>query len=458
MSDAGISTTTAPPSRIAPMPKGLPVLGHLVDIGLDPFTSFEKWSREYGDIVRLKLGGWPTVLVSGSDLIEQVLVKQHENFTKHRFFWRHVTLAAGTGLFTSEGALWQRQRKLAAPAFAGSRLTSYDTAMTELTERMLEDWPDGEVIDLLPQMMGLGIRIAARTMFSAELESEVKVIDDAMNDILSEITRRYSRLFLIPDAVPLPGHIRYRKAVATIENIVTRIITERRGGVDDRGDLISMLLAARDEDGQPMTPKQLRDEVLTMLIAGYETSAVTMCWGLHALSQRPDLQDAIAAEVRATVGDGPIRHENLAQLKVTENVVIETLRLYPAAWAFGREAKQDCRIGDYDIPAGTTVYVSSWAIHRNPDYYDDPLAFKPERWTGDLRKRLPRFGYLPFGGGPRICIGNRFAMMEAMLLIGTICRRYKLEAHGPKSLKPRPTLTLRPAGQVLAGVRRREAV
>lgn len=457
MSEISSAQVTAPlpPARVPPRPKGLPVLGNLVDIGLDPFKAFETWAAQYGEIVGLQLGAWPTLLVNGSDLIEQVLVKQHENFTKHRFFWRHVTLLTGTGLFTSEGPFWQRQRKLAAPAFAGERLKSYDSAMTQLTEQMLDKWPDDTVIDLHPEMMALGLRIAAKTMFSAEVEADVQVIETAMKDILSEISRRYSRLFLIPDAVPLPGHLRYRRGVAAIEEVVARIIEERRGNTDDRGDLISMLMSARDDDGKPMTDKQLRDEVLTMLLAGYETSALTMCWAFYALSQQPEIQDAIAAEVEATVGDRPIRNEDLQHLKVTENVVIETLRLYPAAWAIGREAKEDCRIGDYEVPAGTTVYMSSWAVHRNPDYYEDPLAFKPERWSGDLRRTLPRFAYFPFGGGPRICIGNRFAMMEAMLLIATICRRYRVEQHGTKPLVPFPTLTLRPASEVWGRLRRR---
>jgi cytochrome P450 len=453
---ADISSNAAlQPPRIPPMPKGLPVLGNLLDIGLDPFGAFERWAAEYGEIVGLQLGAWPTLLVNGSDLIEQVLVKQHENFTKHRFFWRHVSLLAGNGLFTSEGEFWRRQRKLAAPAFAGERLTSYDAAMTQLTEQMLETWNDDTVIDLHPQMMALGLRIAAKTMFGAEVEADVKVIERAMNDILAEISRRYSRLFLIPDAVPLPGHIRYRRGVAAIEAVVTRIIDERRGKDDDRGDLISMLMSARDDDGKPMTDGQLRDEVLTMLLAGYETSALTMCWAFYALSQQPEIQDEIAAEVREHVGDRPISYADLQHLKVTENVVIETLRLYPAAWAIGREAKADCRIGDYEVPAGTTVYMSSWAVHRNPEYFEDPKAFKPQRWAGDLRRTLPRFAYFPFGGGPRICIGNRFAMMESMLLAATICRRYRIEQHSTKPVVPFPTLTLRPASPVSVRLKQR---
>lgn len=459
MSEAGsVGTPVAPPlppARIAPMPKGVPVLGNLLDIGLDPFAAFERWATQYGEIVRLQLGAWPTLLVNGSDLIEQVLVKQHENFTKHRFFWRHVALLTGNGLFTSEGKHWQRQRKLAAPAFAGERLTSYDAAMVQLTEEMLDSWADDTVVDLHPQMMALGLRIAAKTMFSAEVEADVQVIEKAMGDILAEISRRYSRLFLIPDAVPLPGHIRYRRGVAAIEGVVARLIEERRGQDEDRGDLISMLMAARDDDGEPMTSQQLRDEVLTMLLAGYETSALTMTWAFYALSQQPELQDRIAAEVRETVGERPLRYEDLQHLKTTENVVIETLRLYPPAWAIGREAKADCRIGDYDVPAGTTVYMSAWAVHRNPDHFQEPLAFRPDRWTGDLRKSLPRFAYFPFGGGPRICIGNRFAMMEAMLLTATICRRFRIEQHSTKRVVPFPTLTLRPAGAVWARLRQR---
>jgi cytochrome P450 len=450
-----IETAGDGPFRVPPMPKGVPLLGNLLDIGADPFGAFERWRDAHGDIVALQMGSWPALLLNGSDLIEQVLVKQHENFTKHRFFWRHITLLMGNGLFTSEGTFWQRQRRLAAPAFSTQRLQTYDAVMVERTEAMMARWQDSAVIDLHPEMMALGLRIAAKTMFDAEVKEDVDAIEEAMNWIIEEIKSRFARPFVIPDAIPLPGHLRYRKAIGFIERIVDRIIAERRERGIDKGDLISMLIKAQDEDGSQMTDRQLRDEVLTMLLAGYETSALTMCWTYYLLGQSPEWQDRIADEVRAVAGDRPLTYADLERLKATENVIIESMRLYPPAWAIGREAKADCRIGDYQVKAGTTVYMSSWVTQRDPRNFDAPLAFRPERWTPELRRALPRFAYFPFGGGPRICIGNRFAMMEAMLLTATIARRYRIEQASDKPVLPFPSITLRPKGGILGRLQRR---
>ena len=248
--------------------------------------------------------------------------------------------------------------------------------------------------------------------------------------------------------MPIPGNLRYRRAVAYIEKLVYRIIAEHRAGKADPGGFLALLMAARDEDGQPMSDKQLRDEICNMLLAGYETSALTMAYGFDLLGRHRDIQDAIAAEVRKVAPDRPVTNDDIPNLPRTERAIIEILRVYPPGWAIGREALEDVRIGDYHIAKGTTVILSPWITQRDPRYFKDPEKFDPDRWLGDFRRKLPRFAYFPFGGGPRVCIGNRFAMMEAMLLLATIVKRFDVERLTERPFGLLPSVTLRPTGGI----------
>ena len=433
----------------------LPFLGNIIDMGRDTLGFLEKMARERGDIVGFQLGPRPAMLVSGPDEVEQVLLKQHANFPKARFFWQSVEALLGQGLLTSDGALWQKQRKLAAPAFAGQRLLSYGPVMVQLAERVLGKWHDGQVLDVHPEMMAIGIRIAAKTFFDSEVEEDVAGISAATNDVIEEVAARFTRPILIPDAVPLPGHLRYTRAIKRVEKVIQRIVAEQRAAQNDKGDYLSMLLMARDENGQPMSDVEIRDEVMTALAAGYETTAAALSWSLLLLGEHPEIQDRIAAELKEQIGDRPIAHEDLAKLSYLENVVIEAMRLYPPAWAVGRESKEDTEVGGFFIPGGTTIIVSPWVTHRNGRYYEDPMEFRPERWAGDFRRKLPRFAYFPFGGGPRICLGSRFAMMETMLLLGTIVARFSLERVPNKPVVPAPSITLRPKGGIWLKIKAR---
>ena len=438
----------ATPKGGPPGPKGLPLVGNLLEVRRDVLGFVTDCARRYGDVVRMHFGPWPTLLLSNPADLEYVLAKNASNFVKQRLFWWQVTAIFGNGLLTSEGAFWLHQRRLAAPAFAGPQLASYGAVMVRHTQQMLEGWQAGEVRELHADMMALTLQIAAKTLFGTELKQDLADIDEAVTLLTDEIATRFSRPFVIPDSVPLPGHIRYRRGLRYIERVVSRILDEHRSRRDEGGDLLSTLMQARDENDNLMSGQQLRDEAVTLLLAGHETTALALSWTGYLLGQHPEIQAQLAAEVHEVLGSRAATVEDLPRLRFTEQVVLEAMRLYPPAWAIGREAVQDCEIGGYAVPAGTTLYMSQWVIHRDPRHFENPTAFRPDRWSGDLARRLPRFAYFPFGGGPRICIGNRFAMMEAVLILATIVQRFRLEWHRERAVVPFASITLRPNGGV----------
>ncbi|MXQ14816.1 cytochrome P450 [Microvirga makkahensis] len=431
-----------------PGPKGLPFLGSLPAFGRDVLDFFTECARQYGDIASFQLAAWPAVLLSHPDLVEVVLIENHQNFIKHRFFWRHVQAIFGQGLLTSEGEFWRHQRRLAAPAFAGSRLNRYGDTMVQSTDWMVRRWQPGQVLDAHREAMALTLQIAAKALFNAETDQDVAEIGQALDEVMEEIAARLRRPFWIPDALPLPGHIRYRRGVQRMDQLVARIIAERCDTREDCGDLLSLLMLARDEAGQPMSERQIRDEVITMLLAGHETTALALSWTWYLLGLHPAVDAQLAEEVHTVLGERPPTVDDLPRLRFTGQVVSEAMRLYPPAYAIGREARADCEIGGYAVPAGTIVYVSPWVMHRDPRWFDEPQAFRPDRWAGNLAKELPRFAYMPFGGGPRICIGNRFAMMEATLILATVAQRFRLEGQTDRPVQPMPSITLRPKGGV----------
>ncbi len=435
-------------ARQPPGPKGLPFLGSLLDFGRDPLGFFTECARRYGDVVGFRLAAWPTLFLNHSDHVEYVLVKNHRNFVKNTFFWRHVRAIFGQGLLTSEGDFWHQQRRLIAPAFQGKRLAGYGEVMVRRTQHMLERWQPGESRDVHADMMALTLAIAAKTLFSAELEQDVTEIGHAVDALVEEIGFRYRRPFLIPDLVPTPGNLRYMRAVRRIDQLVMRIIRDRQEQAETRGDLLSMLQQARDAEGRPMTERQVRDEVVTLLLAGHETTAIALSWTWYLLSQHPDVDAQLAMEGWQVLGGRAPTMDDLPRLRFTEQVVTEAMRLYPPAWGLGREALADCEIGGYAVPAGTTIFISPWVLHRDRRYFERPEEFRPERWCGDFARQLPRFAYMPFGGGPRICVGNRFAIMEAVLILATVAQRFRLECRSKGPVLPLPSVTLRPKGGV----------
>jgi cytochrome P450 len=444
--------------RIPPGPRGRPLVGNLPEFGKDVIGFFERCARDYGDIVSLRLGRWPAVFLNHPDYFEAVLLANNKNFIKHTFFWRHVTEIFGRGLVTNEGAPWLRQRRLMQPAFHREKIAGYGRTMVEHTERMLAEWDAaarGER-DLHDAMMGLTMGIATRTLFGTDVApDETAAIGAAFDDAVVEIARRFRRPVKIPDWLPLPSNRRYAAAVRTLDRLVydTVAAKKRDGGGDD---LLTMLMDARDEDGSAMDLRQIRDEAVTIFLAGHETTAIALSWTFHLVARHPAVEAKLLDEIRGVLRERPATAADVPLLPYAGHVVNESMRLFPPAYAFGREAVGPCEIGGYAIPAGTTIFISPWVAHRDPRWFDDPLAFRPERWENDLAKRLPRFAFLPFGGGPRVCIGNAFAMMEAVLILVSVLRRYGVRSVPGREPRPFASITLRPDGGMPMLVERRQ--
>src|SRR6267378_4391754 len=387
----------------------------------NPLEYFTKVAREYGDIAGMRVLNFKTIFINHPGLIEEVLVTNARRYSKGRVLRanRHVF---GEGLLTSEGEFWLRQRRLAQPAFHRARIASYAATMVEYTQRMLHGWRGGEERDA--QEVGKSL------------------------ELLLEIGANFRRTIFVPHWLPTPTNLRAKREIAQIEKILYRIIGERRASGRDTGDLLSMLLSAQDEDGSRMTDRQLRDEAITLFLAGHETTASTLSWTWWLLAQNPAVEAKLHAELDAVLGDPGPSLDDLPKLAYTGHVITESLRLYPAAWGMARLAIEDHEIAGYPVTKGMGVAMAQWVVHRDPRWYDAPEEFRPERWEDDLLKRLPRFAYFPFGGGPRRCIGNTFALMEATLILATIARKFRLRLVANHPVVPLASITLRPRNGV----------
>jgi cytochrome P450 len=438
--------------RLPPGPPGHPILGNLREFAGDTLGFATRIAREYGDVARFRVVNRTAYLLSGPDAVEHVLVANHRNFIKHTFFWRKVDAIFGKGLLTNEGDDWLRQRRLVQPAFHHDRIGEYARIMVDYTLDRMDGWQDGEERDVRSEMTSITFRVVAKTLFDAEVAGDIAEIAGAFDTGIEEIARRIRQPVLVPDWVPTRGNLRYRRAVGHMDRLVYRIIEEHRDG-RDRGDLLSALMQVEDEEGRPMSEKQLRDETITMLLAGHETTALALTWTWYLLSQDPEVTSRLEEEVDVLNGRPP-RIEDLPRLPYTERVVKEAMRIFPPAYSFGREAVEVDEILGWTVPAGTTLFVFPWVIHRDSRFYPDPLRFDPGRWSDDFERSLPRHAYLPFGSGPRMCIGREFARMELALIVAAIAQRFRLE-WGAEPPVPKASITLRPTGGLRAVVRRR---
>ena len=408
----------------------------------NPLEYFTKVAREYGDIAGMRVLNFKTIFINHPDLIEEVLVTNARKYSKGKVLRanRHVF---GEGLLTSEGDFWLRQRRLAQPAFHRVRIASYAATMVEYTQRMLHGWRGGEERDAHQEMMRLTLQIVGKTLFDADVERDAQEVGKSL-ELLLEIGANFRRTIFVPHWLPTPTNLRAKREIAQIEKILYRIIGERRASGRDTGDLLSMLLSAQDEDGSGMTDRQLRDEAITLFLAGHETTASTLSWTWWMLAQNPTVEAKLHAELDAVLGDRAPSLGDLPRLPYTGHVITESLRLYPAAWGMARLAVENHEIAGYPVTKGMGVAMAQWVVHRDPRWYDAPEEFRPERWEDDLLKRLPRFAYFPFGGGPRQCIGNTFALMEAALILATIARKFRLRLVANHPVVPLASITLRP--------------
>jgi cytochrome P450 len=451
-------------STTAAGPRPRPFIGHLLEFRADRLAFLRECARAYGDVVPLRLPGRSILLFNHPDLIEQVLVTQSRHFVKH-FGLRVYKPVLGNGLVTSEGDFWRRQRKLSAPAFQGARLAGYARDMVASTTEMLRGWqtdalraadPRAPVRrDIHGDMMRLTLTVACRTLFGADACPDPHAVGDAMEQALRALDARFGRPFPFPDWVPTPGNLRLRRALRTLDGVVGGIIARRRQsaaadpGAADGHDLLSTLIRARDEDdGSAMTDAQLLDEARTIFLAGHETTALALTYAIHLLATHPDAQAALAGELATALGGRPPAYEDLTRLPYARRVVTEAMRLYPPADVLGREAVADCTVDGVPVPRGTTVFMSQWVMHHDPRYFPDPDRFDPGRWTPEFERALPRFAYFPFGGGPRFCIGQSFALAEAALILATLCQRFRFAPVPGFRLELWPSITLRPRGAV----------
>ncbi|MBZ0304379.1 MAG: cytochrome P450, partial [Anaerolineae bacterium] len=409
-----------------------------------PLTVLSDWHHTYGDVFHLQIGAdFHQYFFIHPDDIHTVLVAQSDKFHKspdYRDEQRGLARFLGSGLLTSDGDFWKRQRKLAQPAFHTQRIDAYAQTMVDYTQRMLAEWQDGERRDIRHAMMRLTRLIVAKTLFDADVTADSSRVDDALNTFM----RMSNDTDLIPSWVPTPKHLRERRAVSDLDEIIYGFVAEwRRQGID-RGDLLSMLLLAEDDQGQGMTDKQVRDEVVTLFLAGHETTANALNWTWMLLAQHSEVEAKLHAELDRVLDGRPPTLADLRALTYTDWVIKESMRLYPPAWGFGRQAIDDVEVGGYRVPRGTVVSILPYLTHRDPAWWGaDAEAFRPERWSADPPHK---YAYIPFGGGPHVCIGNSFATMEARLLLATIAQQVQLRLDPGQKVEMEPLITLRPRG------------
>ncbi|HET9346390.1 MAG TPA: cytochrome P450 [Candidatus Limnocylindrales bacterium] len=424
-------------------PTGRLLSGSMAEYGTDPVASVRRWRDEYGDFVPIRFGPFRAHMAYGPAEIEEVLVERAGDFRKS-FGTRMLIPLLGRGLLTAEGDEWLRHRRLASPAFHRERVEGYGRTMARYAQDSVDSWTDGETVDLHDEMTALTLRIVARTLFDADVTARIEEVARIGAWIQDFYYLRFASLrFLIPTWLPTPGNRRLAAATRRLDGVVHGIIRERRPG-EDRGDLLSMLLLARDDEGVGMPERQVRDEVMTLLLAGHETTALTLSWAFLLLDRNQQARDRLEAELSTVLGDGPPSPADVPSLPYAQAVINETLRLYPPAYVTGREAVRDTTVGGVPIPKRHIVLISMYTTHRDPRFFPEPDVFRPERWIEGLDRRLPRAAFIPFGLGSRKCIGASFAMMEATLLLATIARRWRFEL-SPAEIGTHPSITLRPA-------------
>jgi len=345
---------------------------------------------------------------------------------------------------TSEGEFWRRQRRLAQPAFHRQRISSYGDVMVQYAERAIAAWKAGENRDLARDMTRLTLEIVVKTLFNSDVSNDADHIGQILSGLVKPFASQATLKWILDNRLPTPGHRRYFNAVSQIDRIVFRIIAERRASGHDVGDLLSMLLEAQDEDGSQMSDAQLRDEVMTLFLAGHETTALSLSWSWYLLATHPDAEQKFHAELAEVLGGRAPNVSDLTKLKYTAMIEKEAMRLYPLANEVGREEIEETEIGGYRVPKGTQLFAFQWVTHRDPRYFDEPDAFKPERWTAENSEQIAKYAYFPFGAGPRQCIGNYFAMMEIVLLLATIGQRFRFALDPEHKVEVLPVLSLRP--------------
>jgi cytochrome P450 len=416
------------PSPTVPGPAGNPYFGWVVsESRRDPLNFMLKLAREYGDLCTFRMGRDRVYFVNSPEGVREVLVNHYDNFLKGRGRARGWSLV-GQGILLIEGDLHRRQRRLAQPAFHRQRIAAYAEEMSAAAARCSARWQDGQTLDIWPEMLRLTLGVVGRTLFSADIESQKDEVGSALRDVMVRF-----RTFKLPgsgllDRLPLPQIIRLRRGQQRLRGLVLKLIEERRLSGRDHGDLLSMLLLAEDEgSGETMTSEQVWQEALTIFVGGFDTIATALMWTFYVLSQNPEAEAQLHAELHAVLEGGrAATFTDLKRLEYTERVLCEAMRLYPPTWRLVRRALKDFPVGEHCIPAGALVVVCQYTMHRDPRFFPEPEAFDPERWTREARTERPSYSFFPFGGGPRRCLGESFAMMEGVIMLASLARRWRM--------------------------------
>jgi cytochrome P450 len=448
-----VSHSDTLPAREVPGPRGLRLLRALLESRRDPLASFQAQLREHGDAVRFKVGRQTLVLFNHPEHVAHVLQRNAKAYKKSPNY-RELALVLGEGLLNSEGKLWQRQRRLTQPMFHRQQVARIVPLVTRLTGEMLDGWrrrdPD-ERFDLHAEMMRLTLRIVGHALFSADLSAEAGDLGRALSTVLPVVQKRTESLVNLPLWVPLPAHVRFRRAMRALDGIVHELIESRqRGGEDLPQDLLTILLQARDpETGEGMSPRQVRDEVMTFLLAGHETTANALSWTFYLLARSPEQDRLLRAEIDEVLGGRVPGLEDLPRLDRTRRVLQESMRLYPPAWLMEREALEDDVVGGYRVPRGTLLMLCPYTMHRNASLWDEPERFDPDRFLPERVAGRPRCAYFPFGSGQRQCIGEAFAMLEMELVVPMVLQAARLEPVPGHPVVPDAGVTLRPRHGIL---------
>jgi cytochrome P450 len=427
--------------------------GELPRARRDPLGFYCEMQRRYGDVFRWDVGSFAVHLFSHPDHVKHVLHDNHKNYPRSMFY-NLVRLVTGEGLVVSEGEFWRRQRRLAQPAFHRQRIAVAAKLMTKETARMLDRWQQyadsGQPVDISQEMMRLTLCIVSQALFSHDISGDTDDVGRSVTEAMEYINYRINHILAPPLFVPTPRNLRFKRAVRRSDRLIYETIEERRGKEREYDDLLSMLMSAVDEEtGERMSDQQLRDELATFLGAGHETTAVALAWTWYLLSRHPQAAERLREEVAEVLGDRTPTFDDVPQLHYTRMVLEESMRLYPPVWAVSRGVTEEDVVGGYRIPAKSLVLLSSYVTHRHPDFWSNPEGFDPERFLPARSEHRPRFAYFPFLGGPRVCIGMEFAMVEAQLVLAMTMQRYRLHLVPGQLCIPDPIFTLRPKGGVV---------
>ena len=434
--------------KTVPGVSGLALFRMLPQFRRDPLEAFSSLSRQYGHFVRFKGLVTAFQLTHPRD-IEHVLQTNQQNYRKGRIY-AEAKASIGDGLLVSEGDFWRRQRRLAQPAFHRQRIAGLAKIMADSSESMLEQWqrykPGDPPFDVVPEMKRLALRIVGLALFSTDLGDDMDVINRTLETARAHFLRRMWQPVRLPVSIPTRRNRIFLRAVREAEAVIYRIINEHRQRSDaNQADLLSMLMRVRDDEtGESMNDRQLRDESLTILTAGHETTAIALSWTWYLLSRHEEIERKLQDELSTVLGGRAPTFEDLPNLKYSLMIIEEAMRLYPPAWVIGRTAIGDDEISGRRVKAGAEILLSPYITHRHPDFWDEPQSFKPERFSPEKSAGRPRFAYFPFGGGARLCIGNNFALMEMQIILATVAQRYRLRLSPGQTVEPEASFTLHP--------------